>query len=138
MPKYMLTRGQKRQPLVGHREIDRNGTKIIQKITHIFEPQKIVETEDDVTMQHWVDDKILVEIPDSVVPKKVAPPKKEGNKKEEPKAPEKEPEREPKAPSDDDEVDDYEEKKDGTFQCLHCEKKLKTEVAMIRHIESKH
>lgn len=130
MPKYMLTRDLRRQPLVGHRLLDRNGVKITENITYVFEPQKIVDTE-DVSMRHWVDDGVLVEIKDVTVKNIIEEIRwltgsvdaGEGSSD---------------GSSDGEAGTDGYESVDGMFRCLNCDKTLKSEGAMRRHVEAKH
>ena len=131
MPKYMLTRDLRRQPLVGHRLLDRNGVKITENITYVFEPQKIVDT-GDVSMQHWVGDGVLVEIKDVVV-KSVLRDKLGGLVSADDVA-----EDSGEGSSDEEAGTDGYESVDGMFRCLSCDKVLKSEGAMRRHVEVKH
>ena len=119
MPKYMLTRDQKRQPLSGFRDEDRRGKRIRHKVDVIFEPGKAIDT-GDVEMSHWVEAGLLVAIPDveDVSQKKATPP--------------------PPPPYEEGNGADYEELSDGKFKCLHCGKKYKTETGVVKHIEAVH
>lgn len=161
MSKYILTPGQKRQPLVGKKEIKRGRQVLVQKVTKVFEPGKAVPVDDDIDMSEWVKAGVLSEATNDPRQKKT-PTGTAGTRRPDPehreagarrpsgprdvavrdgnvKAEAMAATRSEKAEEEDKEDEaDYEKTKDGKFKCLRCGKILKTEAAIIRHIESKH
>ena len=165
MSKYVLRRGKKKQPLVGIGTENRNGINIVHYIDVIFEPGKVVET--DLDFDHWVEVRILdrvpyVDIDEGVIAKVGDVDIYDGDgDTDEDRSGDGEPnsdgdgDGEPNGDGDEDgdtdnvefvgdgsdKIDmsgDYEEMEDGSFSCLHCEKILKREKAMLKHIEKMH
>lgn len=143
MPKYRLSRSQKKQPLKGIRKEDRNGTLITHNVDVVFEPGKVVDT-GDVDMDHWLSLSLLTKIEEKAeVEVSVGPVVEAVVVESEPETKEDvEKVDEPEEPVEDvengDDSGDYEESKDGGFRCLHCGKELRTENGMVSHIEAKH
>lgn len=132
--KYKLANGQRKMPLVGLLNENRNGTNILHKVPFVFKPGCIVDT-GEYDLSAWVEIGIAVEVKEeaaikdtvieTAVEEVVEPePVVEASEVEEPVTDEPE-----------EEVNDYIEKDDG-FECLHCGKKYKRESNMIKHVES--
>lgn len=150
MSKYVLVKGQRTQPLVGIEYSSVNGIAVRKNISLVFEPGKEVETDLDVSS--WVAMGIIETVEEDVVEAVVEEPVVEPEQMEEEKSEsegvveEEEPVGDSDEPEDEEEEQDeeedaaagYYEADDGRFQCAYCDKKLKTEASIIRHIESKH
>lgn len=168
MPKYMLKRGFKKQPLGTKIDDVSNGVKVRRTKEYVFETNRIVNT-GDVSLQNWVDNGYIVEIVDmnKEVDSVISDAKILGF--------------DVKVAMDDDMVDTvvvgdveaddseysdnvvitdesemeesiigdstdkeevvvqkYEETGGGRFRCFECGKTLKSEVRMISHVKDKH
>jgi len=153
MAKYILARGKKPTPVVGFKERPHPTapTMIKEPVRYLFKPMHPVEIPEDVDVESWVRQGLIVRFEDKGGVPKVRQGGKEvaaEPKVDEPTEPEpmlRSPLAEragkvtPKAAeSDEDAGADYEELSEGYFKCLHCGKIYKTEGGVIRHIESKH
>jgi len=186
MPKYMLTRGQKKQPLCTRvDDVTDSGIRVKRKAEWVFEPMKVQDT-GDVSMQDWVDTGYLVEVFDrnkeldgmindaSILGSDVigaaeldvssettvigdgtlddaynvgtemtvdvsnsVQVEEPGGGIDEASVMWKEADEGTGVDVDEDTMK-YKKSDDGKFVCLICGKKLKLEVRMISHVESKH
>jgi hypothetical protein len=162
--KYKLAKGQRKQPLVGHRFEDRDGTTIRHNIPVVFEVDEEVDC-GDLVMSHWEDMGIIKMVEELREKEGDSQVGSAGGLEHDNGA---EDDHSVDVASDDgpdpcgydldggpvvldEEGDDtqleeiarvegggYTEEEDGSFTCLYCGKVLKREGSMVRHVETKH
>jgi len=76
MPKYLLTRGQKKKPLTAFKPEVRNGKEVKRQQEFVLTPNKVVDT-GEYTLDHWLKTGIVVKVSEgpqkSTLPTPVAP-----------------------------------------------------------------
>lgn len=168
MPKYMLKRGFKKQPLGTKIDDISNGVKVKRTKEYVFEPMKIIDT-GDVSLQNWIDNGYIVEIVDmnkeveSVISDAqilgsdvtvamtdemvdtvvIGDVEVDDSGYSDSATITDESEMEESiiggSESEEEVVEKkYEETSGGRFRCLECGKTLKSEARMISHVEDKH
>lgn len=144
--KYMLLRGNKKQPLVGIFKENRNGRIFCKKKTFVFEPGKVVDTE-EYDLSGWVDMGIAVEVKETQSENKEVQVSEDGVVPivnvdiEESNSIEDENDSnidKGKENNIDEPNEDYVKIDDGSFKCLRCGKTYKGESWINRHIAKRH
>lgn len=167
MPKYMMKNGLKKHPFDGFRyKVLKNGMKIRENVSFIFEPNKIIDT-GDFDLSNWVEARYLIEVKEEEVKEEksidnsdeilenisiFSSDNVEFEKSEE-DTEEEDTEEEDSEEEDSEDEDEIEEKKynndinddnlkydkiDDGFRCIICGKILKSEKRMNTHIKKKH